>query len=107
MAIIRSSAGLDSTFLPAEKESLREACCSDRVFGMYAADHMWWTSRGWNEIDGHDISDTHHPHQAAPLCAPCNYARNTSDLPFPQPNGCPCTPELLCKADHKGATHTP
>lgn len=66
------------------------------------ADHMWWTSKGWDDIGKHGTSDTHHPNQAAPLCAPCNYARNTSELPFPQPNGCPCTPELLCAADHKG-----
>ena len=52
---------------------------------------MWWTSSG-----------THHPHQEAPLCAPCNYAKNTSGMPFPYPNGCPCTPEVLCGADTKG-----
>ncbi len=66
------------------------------------ADHMWWTSKGWDAIGSHGYSDTHHPNLAAPLCAPCNYAKNTSSLPFPQPNGCPCTPELLCAADHKG-----
>lgn len=68
-------------------------------------DHMWWTSREFDEIKGHERSDTHHPHAAAPLCTPCNYARNTSGLPFPSPNGCPCTTDLLCAADTKGA-HT-
>lgn len=64
---------------------------------------MWWTGKSWDPIEGRENSDTHHPHQAAPLCTPCNYAKNTSGLPFPAPNGCPCTPELLCAADNKGA----
>lgn len=78
----------------------------DWEFLLDVPDHMWWTSREFDDISGQERSDTHHPHAAAPLCVPCNYARNTSELPFPQPNGCPCTPELLCAADTRGAHST-
>ena len=54
------------------------------------------------EIRGAVRSDTRHPHAGAPLCVPCNYAGNTSQLAFPAPRGCPCTPALLCQADVHG-----
>ena len=64
------------------------------------ADHLWWSSGSSRHSHAH--KDTHHPHRAAPRCAPCGYARNTSGLPFPAPPGCPCTPALLCAAAPPG-----
>ena len=63
------------------------------------ADHMWWQEY----LDGHPDKikpgSIYHPHEKAPVCVPCHYTKNTSDLPFPSPPGCPCTPEILCNAD--------
>ena len=75
------------------------------------ADHLWWTTREYDaaalarQIRAPASSDTRHPHPAAPVCVPCNYARDTSGLPWPAPVGCPCTPALLCGADAHGGWH--
>lgn len=65
----------------------------------FLTDHMWWQEY----LDGHPErikpGSIHHPHEKAPVCVPCHYTKNTSDLPFPSPPGCPCTPEILCNAD--------
>ena len=75
------------------------------------ADHLWWTTREYDasalarQIRAPAKFDTRHPHPAAPVCVPCNYAGDTSGLPWPAPVGCPCTPALLCGADKHGGRH--
>ena len=54
------------------------------------ADNMWYSQ--------HMAKASHHPHQGAPQCAPCNYSKSTAHLPMPMPKGCPCTPQILCMA---------
>ena len=62
---------------------------------------MWWTEK-WLDKDGAPKEDTYHPHPYAPLCAPCNYDKDTSKLPFPSPPACPCKPRDLCNAAKEG-----
>ena len=46
------------------------------------------------------------PTLEAPRCLPCNYSAYASkpagEMQFNAPEGCPCTPELLCAADQRG-----
>jgi hypothetical protein len=65
----------------------------DHNMPYFLTDHLWWTSRDNN------THKTHHPHPGVPRCVPCNYAKNTSTMPFRAPAGCPCTPQLLCGGD--------
>jgi hypothetical protein len=48
-----------------------------------------------------------HPHRGAPVCVPCGYAGDTSQLAFPAPPACTCTPAALCAADTTGWLNKP
>jgi hypothetical protein len=65
----------------------------------WRADNMWFSEPL--------AKMSRHPHPEAPQCVPCDYAGDTSGLPFPMPRGCPCTPEALCAADTTGALNRP
>ena len=62
------------------------------------ADNLWWGSENG--------SFGFQPNLEAPRCLPCNYStyarQPAGKMQFNAPEGCPCTPELLCAAAEEG-----
>lgn len=59
----------------------------------FLTDHLWYQEPGDKQPK--------HPHPLAPRCLPCHYqTKGRTRLPgaFPAPVGCPCRPQLLCRA---------
>ena len=55
------------------------------------ADNLWFNDK--------PFSSMLHPHYQAPRCVPCEYQQ---PVPEHMPQGCPCTPQLLCQHGHPG-----
>lgn len=68
------------------------------IFRFVLPDHLWWTTYEYPP-DKPRRRIFRHPHLDAPRCVPCGYPHNTSGLEFKLPQGCPCTPQVLCDAD--------
>jgi len=69
----------------------------DHNLPYFITDNIWWSSVN-NTIGSQ-------PNLEAPRCLPCNYstygAKPEGNMRFDAPEGCPCTPQLLCAASHR------
>ena len=63
----------------------------------FVTDNLWWGSENG--------SFGFQPNLEAPRCLPCNYTlqypKPAGEMAFNAPDGCPCTPALLCAADQR------
>ncbi|BDA47330.1 hypothetical protein COCOBI_10-1760 [Coccomyxa sp. Obi] len=82
----------DTAFFP--EAAARAVAGLDPDEPHFLTDNMWYADS--------NFGGAFHPHPKAPLCQPCSYPHNISELEFPMPKGCPCRPADLCTADTLG-----
>lgn len=84
----------DTIFFPDAVIRLLEEFDPDMPY--FISDHLWWP-----HPEGTFPGEGLHPSKSAPRCLPCHFNESEylgMNMSFPAPKGCPCTPELLCKA---------